>query len=343
MSYYDIIGVAKNATDTEIKKVYRKLAMKWHPDKSTEKTKTEYTKKFQEITEANEVLSDPEKRKVYDQYGKEGLTNPQQQQPDMSNFFNMFPGMFPGNVQRGPRKNKDTMFHLNLTLVDAYKGVIKTFNITKTVVVFKGKPVTENLEQTWDTCNECSGQGVFMEQRRNGNMIQMVQRACTPCSGAGSKLKPGYIMQETVEKISINIPKGSNNDDHLRFVGKGNCSPGTLPGDIIAVLQIENVDGKFTRSGNDLRYSQSILLSEALCGGEMIINTLDDRELFVKFGNIVPGDVRTIKQEGMDRSGNLFIDFTIQFPTLSETDKTAIIKIIPVAKKLIKGSVALIV
>jgi len=343
MSYYDILGVKKNATDAEIKKAYRKLAMKYHPDKSTDKNKDEYTKKFQELTEANEVLSDSEKRTIYDQHGKEGLTNSQQQQPDMSNFFNMFPGMFQGNVQRGPRKNKDTMFHLNLKLVDAYKGVTKTFNITKTVIIFKGKPVTENLDQTWDSCNDCSGQGIFMEQRRHGNLIQMVQTPCSSCSGAGSKLKAGYTIQEIVEKMSINIPKGSTNDSHLRFAGKGNCSPGTLPGDIIAVLQIANVDGKFTRSGNDLRYSHVILLSEALCGGEMIINTLDDRELFVKFGNIVPGDVRTIKQEGMINSGNLYIDFTIQFPTLSENDKTAIKKIIPVAKNLKKQSVAFIV
>jgi len=342
MSYYDIIGVAKDALDTDIKKAYRKLAMKWHPDKSNDQTKEEYTKKFQEITEANEVLSDPEKRKIYDKHGKEGLTNPHQQN-DMSNFFNMFPGMFSGNVQSGPRKNRDTMFHLNLKLVEAYTGFVKTFNITKTVIVFNGIPLTENLDQTWDSCNQCSGRGMFMEQRRNGPMIQMVQKECISCSGYGSNLKPGYTMQDVVEQLSINIPKGSKNGDHLRFNGKGSCLPGTLPGDIIAVLQIANVDGKFTRSKNDLRYSHVILLSEALCGGTMIIKTLDDRELFIKFGIIVPGDVRTIKQEGMDKSGNLYIDFTIQFPTLSETDKTAIKKIIPVAKKINNESVAFIV
>jgi len=343
MSYYDIIGVKKTASDDEIKKAYRKLAMKYHPDKTPPGKEEEYHAKFVEINEANEVLMDPEKRQIYDQYGKEGLSQRQQPPPpNMANIFNLFPGMFGQQQPTGPRKNQDTSFHLNISLREAYTGVSKSLKITrKSIFDPKNNVVNSGFEDTWRTCDLCRGQGVTIERRQMGHQIHMMQRACDTCSGNGSILKDGYCIKETSEKIVVKIPQGSKNGDQSRFIDKGNCEPGSFPGDIICIAQISDTERNFVRSGNDLRYAHAILLSEALCGGNMKIITLDDRELFITFGTIIPGDVRTVKGEGMRYAGgvgNLYIDFTIQFPVLSEGDKAVIQQIMPLPKKITKGN-----
>jgi DnaJ family protein A protein 2 len=349
MSYYDVLGVKKGASDEVIKKAYRKLAIKYHPDKTDDRNKEEHTKKFQEITEANEVLSDPEKRQIYDQYGKEGLQQQPQQQPDMSNIFSMFPGMFGGQQQQqqGPRKHQDTSIQLKISLKESYTGITKNFNINKKVIFDPAGKLVKlgDLSKSWSTCSQCNGQGVIASRRQVGNMIQMSQNACTACNGKGSTLKSGFYLKETTEKLTMVFDKGVVTGSQYRYPHTGDCAPGVLPGDIVAILEVATTEQKFTRSGNDLKYSHTILLSEALCGGNMKLTTLDKRELFITFGAISPGDIRTIKKEGMhilgsntENIGNLLIEFTVQFPTLDNKQKAVVKQIMPVVKKITKGA-----
>jgi len=342
MSYYDVLGIAKNATDKEIKKAYKRLAIKYHPDKADEHKKEEHTKKFQEITEANEVLSDPEKRKIYDLYGKDGLDETKQryaqqqsQQHNAHHIFEMFPGMFQ-QQKRGPRKNQDTLFNLGISLSQSYTGITKKFRVTKDTIVYTytdtPEPIYRDFENSWHACQGCSGQGVVLEQNRMGNMIQMTQRKCQECDGTGYCMKPGYCIQQIPENITIEIPKGVKTGTQIRVHQKGNCAPGTLPGDIIVIVQVTDNERGFTRKADDLRFTHSILLSEALCGGKVKIITLDDRELFIKFGPINPGDVKVIKGEGMklpNSCGDLYIDFNIVFPKLNNSQQIEIKKILP--------------
>lgn len=346
-SYYDILGVSKTATDAEIKKAYKRLAIKYHPDKAEEDKKEEHTKKFQEITEANEILSNPSKRKIYDMYGKDGLDESKQRaqaqshpQAGMQHVFEMFPGMFssPGQshpFQRsGPRKNQDTQFNLNISLAQAYTGVSKKFRITKDTVVNtrttggEFTPVYDHFESTWDACAMCSGQGSVLEQTQMGPFVQMHKRKCAVCDGSGFCMRSGYEIKQIPENIALDIPKGIRNGAQIRLQNKGNSGAGTLPGDIIVVVNVPNNEAGFTRNNEELRYTHTIALSEALCGSKVKIVTLDNRELFIKFGPVNPGDIKVVKGEGMKipsgTDGDLYIDFEIKFPKLSKEQQLAV-------------------
>jgi DnaJ-class molecular chaperone len=337
-SYYDILEITKTATDKDIKKAYKRLAMKYHPDKADENKKEEHTKKFQQITEANEVLSDPEKRKLYDTYGKAGLDESRQRQTqphdDIHSIFNMFPGMFPSQRSRpqGPRKTPDTQFTINISLAQAYTGITKKFRITKDTIVniALDDPVQYNFENSWETCMRCGGQGFVIEQNRMGNVVQMTQQNCIVCQGSGFRMKEGFEIKQMPENVSLDIQKGCRNGTQIRIPHKGNTGVGTLPGDIVVIIQISNTERGFTRVNDDLRYVHPISLCEALCGGKLKIVTLDERELYIKFGPINPGDVKQIKGEGMTNSNDLYISFDIQFPKLSKEEQTAIKAILPV-------------
>jgi len=194
MSYYEVLGVSKNATSSEIKKAYHKLARQNHPDKFPEGEREQATKKFQKIGEAYEVLSDEEKRRIYDVSGEEGLKGGM---PTDVDPFEMFASMFGGhnpfsqnNREPQIQKNKETVFHLKVSLKDVYTGRKKKLKVTKKVIVSKeSKDVIEdNLERTWSKCNSCKGQGSVMEMRQMGNMITQTQRMCNSCSGKGFEL-----------------------------------------------------------------------------------------------------------------------------------------------------------
>lgn len=319
MDYYGELGIAKNSSDDELKKAYRKLSLKYHPDKSPDDKRDEYTKKFQIISEAYEVLSDPEKRKIYDEHGIDGLKNPPA--PPMPNIFNMF---FQQKL-----KSKEIIHTINLTLRDAYMGISKKLKITKKVITHKGSVVKDNLEKTWQTCNGCNGQGMITTIQQHGGMVFQNQQPCSKCNGLKVNLLPDYALSDFVEVIELNFAKGARDGEQHTYENQGNVYPGILPGDIIFLTKVENTLGKFTRNGNDLNYKQEILLSEALCGGAFRITTLDDRKLFITLNDVItPNTVKTIKGEGMP-GGNLVITFDIVFPKLNDMQKQSLLEILP--------------
>lgn len=330
MDYYQILGVDKSSSSSEIKKAYYKLARKFHPDKADESKKEEYTKKFQQIGEAYEVLSDEDKRQKYDRFGKEGLKESRNINP--FDIFNMFSGgfNFGNNRNQGIRKNNDTKFALNLSLKNIYTGITKKLKITRTIIVNQNEEKTDDVERCSQLCENCKGNGQSVQMIRNGNMIQQMIKTCENCKGKGYILREGYSIKDKSEIIQINVKKGTKTGDHVLFKDMGNYSPGCYPGHLVVIFNVSTKEKGFTRTNNTLLYTENITLLEALTGGEFILEHLDNRKIHIKFNEIIkPGISKIIKGEGIN-GDDLILSFNILFPDkLSDNNKKVLKTLLP--------------
>jgi DnaJ homolog subfamily A member 2 len=349
MEYYDVLNLNKDCSDNDIKKSYYKLARENHPDKVDESKREEATKKFQKIGEAYEILSDPEKRKIYDTYGKEGLKEGIKEGNDIFSMFknfgfnfnnmnnmnmNNFNNMNMNNMHNNKnRKNIDTTHILNISLKDVYTGCIKKLKVTRKILVKKesGEKVDiKNYESSWSKCLNCHGNGIIMEQRQIGpNMISQTQKNCDKCEGKGFILLNSFEISEITDVIEIDITKGIKSNTSITFKNQGNFSTGSLPGDLIVIVKSPDKENDFIRNNNDLIYKKTISLADALCGNSFKIKTLDDRHISIPITDVItPGDKRIIPKEGIN-GGNLIISFDIEFPTtLSQSKKDKLRKIL---------------
>jgi len=341
--FYELLGVERDASPDQIKKAFRKQAMSHHPDKGGD------SEKFKEIQKAYEVLSDKDKRELYDQYGEEAAT---QGGPsggggpaDIFDLFGMGGG---GRRSQGPRKGQDTMFPLKVDLEDLYNGITKKLKLTKRVICRecsgKGSSTGQNT-----TCNTCKGRGIRIMMRQLGpGMIQQMQAQCPDCKGEGSVIADkdrctGCNGEKTarVEKIlEVPIERGMKHGDPIRFRGEGDEQPGIEAGDVVCMIQ-QKEHPVFKREGIHLFMKKHISLVEALCGFQFTIKHLDGRVLLIKSAKgavYKPGDVKGIEHEGMPRlrrvheRGYLFVELVIDFPasnTLSESDRKVLMKILP--------------
>jgi len=330
---YDILGVAPDANESAIKKAYLKMARQYHPDKNPEGAE-----KFKEIQVAYEVLSDPEKKEVYDKYGEEGLKEGMGgsgfDQEDLFSFFG-FPGF--GGARRGgggpprKRKGKDVMSAYPVTLEDLYKGKETKFQIDKTIlcVLCKGKGSAKPNSVT--KCQTCDGSGVTVTMRPLGfGMMQQLQERCRQCGGEGEVIKAkdrckkcnGNKVNEESKTLDVFIDKGMQHGQKIVFKEEGDQQPDIIPGDVILVLQQKD-HTVFKRDGDDLLIEKKILLVEALCGFKFTVTHLDGRVLVIKSKEkeiIRPGDIKSVENEGMPKhrnpvnKGNLLIKFEIEFP-----------------------------
>jgi len=355
--FYDLLGVAPDADDSQLKKAYRKLAMKFHPDKNKEEGAQE---KFKNISAAYEVLSDKEKRDLYDNYGEQGLKEGGRGGGggDPFDIFNMFFGGGGGRGprgHRGPQKGADVKHALPVTLEHLYNGVTKKLSLQRKVLCkagCKGEGVDSQFLDRKDkilTCSICGGHGVIMKTRSLGpGMIQQMQSACHDCKGQGKSINPKLICKSckgnktTKDKriLEVHVEKGMQEGERIMFRGEGDEEPGIEAGDVIIVLQ-EKPHDTFERKENDLYMSMEIDLVDALCGLSRSVITLDDRELIVSSipGEIIEHDkVKMIRGEGMPmrrnpfEKGNLYIKFKIAFPSSSwcqRVDRAAIEKLLP--------------
>jgi DnaJ family protein A protein 2 len=181
---YKTLGVAKQATPNEIKKAYRKMAMKLHPDKPTGDEA-----KFKEVSKAYEILSNQEKRDLYDKYGEKGVEQGGPGGMDAGDIFSSFFGGGGGGGRRGPRKGKDVLFKLKVTLAELYQGATKKLRLTKQVIC---QPCEGKGGKGARTCTTCKGRGVRMVIRQLGpGMIQQMQMQCDTCDGQGTVIPPG--------------------------------------------------------------------------------------------------------------------------------------------------------
>ena len=332
MEFYDELGLNKNATEDDIKKAYRKLAMIYHPDKASEDNKDEYTKRFQKISEAYEVLSDNEKRKIYDNFGKEGL-KPQMQAQAPDIFNGIFKNFFQQPSPQTPmtRKNGDTIFRMDLSLKEVYCGATRKIKVARQIIVnSKGDPVAPN-ETTSKICPDCNGLGFTIKGIRSGAMFQQFQQQCAKCLGIGFCLLENYKIQEKSEILTVDVPRGSGNGGQHRFGERGHQAPGVIAGDIVVVFNHLPFGLGFSRNGSDLEYTHLISLKDALCGGILKVILPDENTIDINYSCIQMKEGITEKKIlpklGFN-GGNLVVIFKITFPTLNEKQKEEIKKIL---------------
>ena len=322
--YYNLLNVSKNATDEEIKKSYKKLAMKFHPDRNKD-NKEEAEKKFKEISNAYNVLSNQQKRQMYDQFGEEGLQgNSGPHMNPFSMFEEMFAdGGFPGmngmpggfsfnmnNMSRGPQSNstQKEVKKIKISLEDLYKGKNITFKITRTVL---NKTKKNNIK----TCSNCNGSGVEVIVQRIGPMIQQMQNVCSHCGGSGKILDKKHLENKT-ENIKLVIEKGMCDQEQILFKGKGNFNLKTMENNDLVFVLIEQEHPIFKRMQNNLILGLDINLSDSLTGFSFLFKHLDDTEFIISSEEIIKNEeVKVVKNKGMplNSSSNVFGDLIIKF------------------------------
>jgi len=268
--FYTSLELEKNCSAEQIKKQYRKMAAKHHPDKGGD------IEKFKECQKAYEVLSDPEKRQLYDRYGEEGVESGGGGGGGggSSDLFDMLSGR--GRQQRQPqgmRKGQNVVHQLTVSLEEIYMGKTRKLRMRREVIE----------SGSMSTCTECGGKGVNIRVVRMGPMIQQVQEGCRACDGQGSQ----YQSKQVQEVMEVVVPKGAPDGYKLTFHEKADEIAAGIPGDVIFVLQ-ESAHPEFKRKGADLYVKRSISLVEALCGFRMELTHLDGRKLLIKTG---PGQV----------------------------------------------------
>uniref|UniRef100_A0A8C9ZTX3 DnaJ homolog subfamily A member 2 n=1 Tax=Sander lucioperca TaxID=283035 RepID=A0A8C9ZTX3_SANLU len=322
---YDILGVSPSATENELKKSYRKLAKEYHPDKNPNAGD-----KFKEISFAYEVLTNPEKKELYDRYGEQGLREGGGGGPGMDDIFSHifggglfgFMGGQGSRSRNGGRRRGEDMPVAVLTFC-----TFLTTNPSLGAYVCRQGGKTGAVQK----CTTCRGRGMrIMIRQLAPGMVQQMQSVCTDCNGEGEVISEkdrckkceGKKVVKEVKILEVHVDKGMKHGQKITFGGEADQAPGVEPGDIVLVLQ-EKENETFRREGNDLFMNHKLGLVEALCGFQFMLKHLDGRQIVVKYpaGKVIePGSVRVVRGEGMPQyrnpfeKGDLFIKFDVQFP-----------------------------
>ena len=323
--YYDILGVSKNSTSDEIKKAYRKMAIKYHPDKNSGNKESE--EKFKEVSQAYEVLKDPKKKQAYDQYGHDafqGFNNKNNNQ-GFSGFkdpFDIFKDVFGGNKESNifesffnqntdnnddQNQGSDLRYDIELSLEEAYNGVEKTLKYKYAVACDYCKGSKADPESIKQTCHTCHGKG------------KIISKLCSYCRGKG-RIKKNNILK-------INIPSGVDNGSKLRSIGNGEGGIlGGKNGDLYIFIYVKE-HSFFKRNKEDLYCTIYIPYSIAVLGGTVSVQTLKGETTLVIPESTQNGTTLKIKGYGMPSiknklKGDQFIKVYVNVPKdLNEKQK----------------------
>jgi len=332
-AYYDLLGVAPDASETEMKKAYRKKALLLHPDKNPAKAD-----EFKDLSHAYDVLSDPQKRELYDRYGEKGLSGDGGMGGmDPTDLFSSlfggggggFGGFGGGRRPQGPRKGKDLVHKVKVSLEELYKGKTTKLALQKHVICSKcsGKGGKEGAVKT---CTGCRGQGVKIVLRQLGPMVQQMQQTCPDCNGDGEIINAkdrckGCNGKKTVSErkvLEVHIDRGMRDGQTVVFSGEADQAPGVQPGDVVIVVD-EKPHEFFKRKGDDLFCDCSVDLLTALAGGSFNIPSLEeDKHLKVTIlpGEVIkPGSFKVLNHQGMPSRrhhelGDIYIALNVDFP-----------------------------
>ena len=334
--YYEVLGVSKDVSEKDLKAAYRKLAMKHHPDRSDDPGAEE---KFKELSEAYAVLSDPDKRQKYDQFGHAGI-NSQYSQEDLfrnvnfedllrgfgmggESIFDMFFGG--GGGRRGPARGRDLRYDIDLTLEQAAAGLETTIEVPRTESCPKCQGSGAKPGTTPVTCSTCRGSGQVTRAQNTpfGQMVtssschacggrgEIITSPCEDCSGSGRMKKS--------RKINIKIPAGVEEGQHLKLRGQGDSAgPKGVSGDLYVLINILP-HRIFQRMDSDLIMENPISFTQAALGADLEVPTLNGRARIKVPAGTQTGTVFRLRGKGMPRlhgsgSGDLHVKVKIKTP-----------------------------
>lgn len=355
--YYKTLGVSKSASKDEIKKAYKKLAKKYHPDKFTDNSKKkEAEEKFKKINEAASVLADEKKRQQYDQYGTAdpmdfsgydfsnmGGFGGQSFGGDFGDIFDMFfggggsPFGFSESSRSRTYRGSDLRFDLSISLEDVSEGVEKTIAIPKLVKCDTCKGSGAKDSSSVKTCHTCHGSGRVTRQRRTAFGIFQSASACPSCHGEGKVISDpcpkcngeGRVKKNT--KLKIKIPAGVEEGMRLRVPGEGEDGPREGPaGDLYVVVHIKPHD-IFERHGSDIYMEIPISFTQAALGDTVDVPTLDDKVKVKIPSGTQSHTIFKVKGKGLPRingygKGNLNVRVIIEVPTKLTSKQKKLLK-----------------
>ena len=320
--YYNILGVSSNASEKEIKKAYRKLALKYHPDKNAADKNAET--KFKEAGQAYSILGDPQKRAHYDQFGDAQEMASGGFDDIFSHFGDIFGGFgefFTNARQRRPQQGPNHNMKVSLAFHEAFFGCEKTLEVPRQLscdVCHESgcKPGTLPV-----TCGTCGGAGQVIKQQ----MFMTIKTTCPTCSGKGKVISHACVKCKGQGKISIDekvhikIPPGVDSGDRLRVPQQGFVGPsGCPPGDLYLFLDVQESD-KFRRDGFDIHSTAACPITVALLGGEIIAETMyGDEPITIESGS-QPESVVLLEGKGIPKtnalgSGDHYLHIKIEIP-----------------------------
>ena len=350
--YYEVLGVDRNASASDIKKAYRKLAIQYHPDKNPDNKEAE--EKFKEAAEAYGVLSDPDKKARYDQFGVEGVSGAGGSGfggagMDINDIFSMFGDIFGGRGGFGgfggfgggggsrPAKfrGSDQRVKVKLTLQEIANGVTKKFKLKKYVPCThcNGSGAENGVVET---CPECKGTGRVIRTQQSFFGMMQSEVACPHCNGQGKIIKnkckhcngEGIVMGEEI--VEVNIPAGVYEGMQLSMRGKGNAGKfNGIPGDLLILVE-EEKHPTLVRDENDLIYSLLLDIPTAALGGFAEIPTIDGKAKVTIDPGTQPGKVLRLRGKGLPTlngygKGDIVVNISVYIPeTLSKEEKKAV-------------------
>ncbi len=322
--YYEILGVDRGADSDTIKKAYRKLALKYHPDRNGGDAEAE--EKFKEATEAYEVLRDAEKRSVYDRYGRAGLKGGGGGggQNGFSGFgfedalnifmrdFGGFGGiedLFGGRRRSTVQRGEDTRIRLRISLEEVATGIKKKVRLPILEACSKCSGSGSRSADGPKSCESCNGAGEIRRIQRSVFGQFVSAQTCPTCGGEGHRVTDpcdqchGEGRQRAETEFEVEVPPGVTSDNYITLRGRGNIGVrGGMRGDVLVVLEVAD-DPRFTRDGDDLIHELQLSFSQAALGAAMTVPTVWGEERLEIPAGVQSGDVMTLRDKGLPHLG----------------------------------------
>ena len=354
LDYYEVLGVSKTATDAEIKKAYRKLAMKYHPDYNPGDKDAE--EKFKEVNEANEVLSDPKKRQLYDQYGFAGVDPSYAAQNgggaggfggfggdgvDLGDIFgDIFGGGFGGSSRtrnpNAPIRGNNINIDIALSFMEAAKGCKKEISFSRLIQCEECSGTGAAKGTTPETCPDCHGSGQVRVQQRTPFGVVQSTKACSRCSGTGKIIKipcekckgMGRVRKST--RLEVDVPAGIDNGQTFVLRGQGDHGVNGGPAGDVNVTVSVRPDPLFERDGFDVWCEIPITFPQAVLGDEVVVPTIDGKVKYNIPEGTQPSTVFRLRNKGIPYvngrgRGDQYVRVNLEVPTnLSSKQKEAL-------------------
>ena len=351
--YYEVLSISRSASDNEIKKAYRKLAMKYHPDRNPDDKEAEES--FKQATEAYEVLSDGQKRQIYDAYGHEGLKSRGYQGPDFEDIFSSFGDIF-GDIfgfgradgrrsRQGPIRGSDLRYDLSVSFMDAVHGISKDIEIERPDTCWTCEGTGLRPGHKAETCQTCQGRGQVV---RAQGFFRM-STTCPHCRGEGEIIKDpcndcdGVGLVKNKKKVSLKIPAGIDTGAKMRLRGNGEGGrKGGPAGDLYVIIHVEPHEF-FQREGDLIYCRYPLAMDQATLGCKPEVPTIHgEKKLAIPKGT-QSGQTFTLKNEGVPHlrgsgRGDMIVEVQVVTPTkLSKKQKELLKEFGELERKKEKG------